>query len=135
MSVTSISLTSRLRHKLDEIKEEKGYSSRSEVVRDAIRAYLSDYEISRIESTGNLTATITAIYQKNRPHLDETLLQLRHEYDDIVEGNLHIHVGHYSCAEIFVTEGSSERVSYFIGRIRAIKGMEQVKYSVVPLSI
>jgi CopG family transcriptional regulator, nickel-responsive regulator len=93
MSVTSISLTSRLRHKLDEIKEEKGYSSRSEVVRDAIRTYLSDYEISRIESTGNLTATITAIYQKNCPHLDETLLQIRHEYDDILEGNLHIHVG------------------------------------------
>jgi CopG family nickel-responsive transcriptional regulator len=46
MSVTSISLTPTLLHKLDEIKDEKGYSSRSEVIRDAIRSYLSDYEIS-----------------------------------------------------------------------------------------
>jgi CopG family nickel-responsive transcriptional regulator len=67
--------------------------------------------------------------------LDEILLHLRHEYDDIVEGNLHLHVGGgESCAEVFVTEGNSERVSNFIGKIRAIRGIEQVKYSILPLS-
>jgi CopG family nickel-responsive transcriptional regulator len=132
MSITSISLSPNLLHKLDEIKDEKGYSSRSEVIRDAIRAYLSEFEMSKFEK-GNLTATITAIYQKNGPHLDDVLLHLRHEYDDIVEGNLHIHIGGDNCAEIFVTEGNAERVSGFIGGIRAIRGMEQVKYSIVPL--
>jgi CopG family nickel-responsive transcriptional regulator len=132
MSITSISLSPNLLHKLDEIKDEKGYSSRSEVIRDAIRAYLSEFEMSKFDK-GNLTATITAIYQKNGPHLDDVLLHLRHEYDDIVEGNLHIHIGGDNCAEIFVTEGNAERVSGFIGRIRAIRGMEQVKYSIVPL--
>jgi CopG family transcriptional regulator, nickel-responsive regulator len=132
MSITSISLSPNLLHKLDEIKDEKGYSSRSEVIRDAIRVYLSEFEMSKFEK-GNLTATITAIYQKNGPHLDDLLLHLRHEYDDIVEGNLHIHIGGDNCAEIFVTEGNAERVSGFIGKIRAIRGMEQVKYSIVPL--
>jgi CopG family nickel-responsive transcriptional regulator len=60
-------------------------------------------------------------------------LHLRHEYDDIVEGNLHIHIRGDNCAEVFVTEGNAERVSNFIGRMRAIRGIEQVKYSVVPL--
>jgi len=63
------------------------------------------------------------------------LLHLRHEYDDIVQGNLLLQVeGGDNCAEIFVTEGNAERVSNFIGRIRAIRGIEQVKYSIVPLS-
>jgi metal-responsive CopG/Arc/MetJ family transcriptional regulator len=62
-SVTSISLSAKLRNKLDEIKDEKGYSSRSEVITDAIRTYLSEYDISKFEK-GNLTATITAMYQK-----------------------------------------------------------------------
>jgi len=133
-SVTSISLSTNLRNRLDEIKGEKGYSSRSEVIRDAIRSYLSEYEISKLEK-GNLTANITAMYQKSGPHLDDVLLHLRHEYDDIVEGNLHLHVGgRDNCAEIFVTEGNAERVSNFIGRIRAIRGIEQVKYSILPLS-
>jgi CopG family transcriptional regulator, nickel-responsive regulator len=131
--VTSISLSAKLRNKLDEIKDQKDYSSRSEVIRDAIRTYLSEYEISKLEK-GNLTATITAMYQKSGPHLDDVLLHLRHEYDDIVEGNLHLHVGGGdNCAEIFVTEGNAERVSNFIGKIRAIRGIEQVKYSIVPL--
>ncbi len=131
-AVTSISLSTNLRNKLDEIKDEKGYSSRSEVIRDAIRTYLSEYEVSKFEK-GNLTATITALYQKSGPH-DDLILHLRHEYDDIVEGNLHLHVGGGdNCAEIFVTEGNAERVSNFIGRIRAIRGIEQVKYSILPL--
>jgi CopG family nickel-responsive transcriptional regulator len=120
MSITSISLAASLIHKLDEIKDEKGYSSRSEVIRDAIRSYLSEYEVSRFEK-GNLTATITAMYQKSGPHLDDMLLHLRHEYEDIVEGNLHLHIGGNTCAEIFVTEGSVERVSAIIGRIRALE--------------
>lgn len=69
---------------------------------------------------GTLTATIIAMYQKSSLHLDDVLLHLRHEYDDIVEGNLHLHIGGGdNCAEIFVTEGNAERVSNFIGRIRA----------------
>jgi CopG family nickel-responsive transcriptional regulator len=96
MSVTSISLTPTLLHKLDEIKDEKGYSSRSEVIRDAIRSYLSDYEISKFDNGKNLTATITAIYQKNGPHLDDVLLHLRHEYDDIAD-NIVIHISNGFC--------------------------------------
>ena len=88
-SVTSISLSTNLHNKLDNKRWKKGYSSRSEVMRDAIRTYLSEYEISNFEK-GNLTATITAMYQKSGPHLDDVLLHLRHEYDDIVEGNLHL---------------------------------------------
>lgn len=132
MSVTSISLPTSTRRQLDEIKREKGYSSRSEVIRDAIRSYLSEYEMSKY-LTGNLTATITAMYSQSGPHLDDILFHLRHEYDDIVKGNLHMHINEDNCAEIFVAEGRADRVSNFIQRIRAIRGIEQVKYSVVPL--
>ncbi|NAL78383.1 ribbon-helix-helix protein, CopG family [Nitrososphaera sp. AFS] len=53
----------RQRNKLDEIKNEKHYSSRSEVIRDAIRAYLSEYEISNFEK-GNLTANPILLFGK-----------------------------------------------------------------------
>lgn len=62
-SVTSISLSANLRNKLDKIKNEKRYSSRSEVIRDAIRAYLSEYEVSNFEK-GNLTANPILLFGK-----------------------------------------------------------------------
>jgi hypothetical protein len=42
------------------------------------------------------------MYLKSSTHFDDVFLHLRHEYDDIVEGNLHIQVeGGDNFAEIF----------------------------------
>ena len=133
MSVTSISLTPNLREKLDQIKKEKGYSSRSEVVRDAVRAFLSEYETTKFLK-GNIIATITVTYKEKGPHIDDLLLHLRHQFNDIVKGNFHIHIKEEDCSEIFITEGKAEQVVDFIHKIRALKGMEQVQTSFVPSS-
>ena len=118
-----------LRRKLDEVKTEKGYSSRSEVIRDAIRSYLSEYESLKILQ-GDVTSTITAIYNHKGKHLDHDLLHLRYEYDDIVKGNLHMHIKGDDYAEIFITQGNAERITVFIQNIRTLRGIEQVKYSI-----
>jgi len=133
MSVTSISLSPMLRRKLDEIKAEKGYSSRSEVIRDAIRSYLSENE-SLLLLKGDITSTITVVYNHKGQHLDHDLLHLRYEYDDIVKGNLHMHIKGDDYAEIFITQGGAERVAVFIQSIRTLRGIEQVKYSVAKTS-
>jgi CopG family nickel-responsive transcriptional regulator len=110
----------------------RGYSSRSEAVRDAIRDTLSDYDLQRFEK-GMVTATITVITEHERHDVDERLMRLRHQHDDIVSGNFHIHIGQEYCLEIFITEGEAERVLEFIGRIRAMRGIQQVKFTMAPL--
>ena len=132
MPVISISLTKDLLNRLDEFARERGYSSRSEVIRDAIRDVLSEYELSRFEE-GKVTATITVISEQDRRDVSERLTRLRHEYDDVVSGNMHIHLGKTYCLEIFITEGNSKTVLSFIGKIRALRGIQQVKYTMVPL--
>lgn len=133
MPIVSISLTSNLLKKLDEFMQERGYSSRSEAIRDAVRDSLSEYELSRFER-GKVTATITVISEHERHDVDERLMRLRHKHDDIVSGNMHIHLGKTYCLEIFITEGEAAKVLNFIGRIRAMRGIQQVKYTIVPLA-
>ncbi len=130
--IVSISLTSNLLGKLDDFMRKRGYSSRSEAVRDAIRGTLSEYDLQRFEK-GEITATITVISKHERHDVDERLMRLRHQHDDIVSGNLHIHLGQEYCLEIFITEGEAEKVLDFIGRIRAMRGIQQVKFTMVPL--
>jgi CopG family nickel-responsive transcriptional regulator len=132
MPIVSISLTRNLLKKLDEFMRERGYSSRSEAIRDAIRDSLSEYELSRFKR-GKVTATITVISEHERHDVDERLMRLRHEHDEIVSGNMHIHLGEKYCLEIFITEGEVEKVLNFIGRIRAMRGIQQVKFTMVPL--
>ena len=132
MPIISISLTTELLKKLEEFMRERGYSSRSEAIRDAVRDSLSEYELGRFER-GKVTATITVISEHERHDVDERLMRLRHQHDDIVSGNMHIHLGKTYCLEIFITEGEAGKVLNFIGRIRAMRGIQQVKFTMVPL--
>lgn len=111
---------------------ERGYSSRSEAIRDAIRDLLAEYELSRFE-TGKVTATITVISEHERHDVDERLIRLRHEYDEMVSGNMHIHLGKKYCLEVFITEGEVENALNFISKIRATRGIQHVKYTILPL--
>lgn len=61
-------------------------------------------------------------------------MRLRHEYNNIITGNMHFHLGEIYCLEIFIARGDFEEVLNLIGRIRAIKGIYQVKYTLVPIS-
>jgi CopG family nickel-responsive transcriptional regulator len=126
-------LTGDLLRKLDEFMREKSYSSRSEAIRDAIRDFLSDYELSRFEK-GRVTATVTVICGYERKDVDERLTRLRHEYDEIVTGNMHIHLANEYCLEIFIVEGELEEVLNFIGKVRAMRGIQQVKYTITPIT-
>jgi CopG family nickel-responsive transcriptional regulator len=130
----SISLTSELLRKLDDFMRERGYSSRSEVIRDAVRDLLSEFELKRFEE-GKVTATITVISEHERHDVDERLMRLRHEHDEIVSSNMHIHLGETYCLEVFITEGEVKKVLDFISKIRAMRGVKQVKYTMVPLLV
>ena len=133
MPIVSISLTSELLRKLDTFIREKGYSSRSEAIRDAIRDSLSEYELSKFER-GNVTATITVISNRGEREIDERLMKLRHKHDEIVSNNMHIHLGKRYCLEIFITEGEAEEILEFIAKIRSMRGVRQVKYTMIPLT-
>ena len=133
MPIVSISLTSELLRELDGFIKKRGYSSRSEAIRDAVRDGLSEYELSHFEK-GKVTSTITVISEHEKHDVDERLTRLRHEHDEIVSGNMHIHLGKTYCLEIFITEGQVDEVLDFIGRIRAMRGIQQVKYTIVPLT-
>ncbi|MEE9509299.1 MAG: nickel-responsive transcriptional regulator NikR [Candidatus Bathyarchaeia archaeon] len=133
MPIVSMSLTNDLLRKLDALIADRSYSSRSEAIRDAIRASLSEYELSRLDR-GMVAATITIISEYVRRDVDERLMRLRHEYNDLVTGNMHIHLGRNYCLEVFIVQGAVEAVLNFVGRVRAIRGIQQVKYTVVPIA-
>ncbi|MFX1341200.1 MAG: nickel-responsive transcriptional regulator NikR [Promethearchaeota archaeon] len=133
MPIVSISLTTELLKQLDKFMKKRGYSSRSEAIRDAVRSTISEFELSRFEQ-GRVTATITAISVHELPGVDERLTRLRHNYNHIVSGNMHLHLGESYCLEVYITEGEAETVLEFISRIRAMRGLHQVNYTVMPLS-
>jgi len=126
MTVISITLPSDLLHKFETFMETKGYYSRSEAFRDAIRNLISETELATAQ-TENVAATIMVTCDHQRKDVDVKLTELRHEFDDVVIENVHRHLGEKYCLEIFITQGNNTRILTLINRLRGMHGIQQVK--------
>ena len=126
MTVISITLPNELLQKFDEFMKMRGYYSRSEAFRDAIRNLIAESEVSKME-TENVAATIMITCDYARRDIDLRITEVRHEFDDVVVENVHRHIDEKYCLEIFIAEGKNERILDLIGRIRGMRGIQQVK--------
>lgn len=132
MTVISLSLTPELLSKLDDFVMESGYSSRSEAIRIAVREALSEFTLQRLKRE-QVVATITVISDRERHDLNSRLMELRHEFDESIFGNMHLHIGKGYCVEIFILREEPERVLDFVSRVRAFRGIREVKYAMTPI--
>ncbi|MDR1992798.1 MAG: CopG family ribbon-helix-helix protein [Nitrososphaerota archaeon] len=126
MTVISITLPPELLRKFETFMESKGYYSRSEAFRDAIRNLISESEIAAIQ-TETVAATIMVTCDHERKDIDLKMIELRHEFDDVVIENVHRHIGEKYCLEIFITQGNNTRILNLINRLRGMHGIQQVK--------
>jgi CopG family nickel-responsive transcriptional regulator len=132
MTVVSISLSPELLEQLDEFVERSGYSSRSEAIRLSVREALSQFALRRLVR-GRVLATVTVISEKERRDINSRLMELRHGFDENIFGNMHLHIDGGYCVEIFLVQGDSEEALEFISRVRALRGVREVKYTMTPI--
>ncbi|MFT4885289.1 MAG: CopG family nickel-responsive transcriptional regulator [Natronomonas sp.] len=132
MSVVSVSMPESLLERLDEFAEEHGYTGRSEVVREASRNLLSEFEDKQLEGR-ELMSTVTVVFDHETSSAEERMMAVRHEHEDLVVSNVHNHVGDHYCMELFVLEGELDEISTFVGKIRATSDVLSVDYSVIPV--
>ncbi|WP_336021695.1 CopG family ribbon-helix-helix protein [Halobellus salinisoli] len=132
MTVVSVSMPEGLVERIDAFAEEHGYTGRSEVVREASRNLLGEFEDKRLEDR-ELMAVVTVVFDYETTSVEERMMKLRHEYESIVASNFHSHVGEHRCMELFVLEGGLQDISTFVGKIRATKDTLSVDYSVMPV--
>ena len=133
MTIISVSLTNDLLDRLDQFVEESGYSSRSEALRLAIRDVLNEYQLSKMQRDEILsTVTIISQVDETRTHLG--LINLRNGFDDLIFGNMHLHIEGGYCIEIFFVKGPSEKILSFVNKSKAIRGVIDVNHTLTPTS-
>jgi CopG family nickel-responsive transcriptional regulator len=132
MTVISVSLTPELLERLDGFVERLGFSSRSEALRLAVRDSLSQFSLQSMQR-GQVMSTVTIISETESASSHLGILDLRNGFDDIIFGNMHLHIGEGLCIEIFLVKGGSEKVMSFVARSKAVKGVREVNYTLTPL--
>jgi CopG family nickel-responsive transcriptional regulator len=132
MTVVSVSMPDELMERIDEFADDHGYTGRSEVVRDAARSLLGEFDDQRLEDRP-LMAVVTVLFDYETTAVEERMMGLRHEHDALVASNVHSHVGDHYCMELFILEGDLEEISAFVGQVRATQDTLSVDYSVIPV--
>ena len=133
MTVISVSLTSDLLDRLDQFVDENGYSSRSEALRLAIRDVLNQYQLTKMQRE-ELLSTVTIISQVDETATHLGLIDLRNGFDELIFGNMHLHIEGGYCIEIFLVKGPSEKILSFVNKSKAIRGVIDVNHTLTPVT-
>ncbi len=121
-----VSLPENLLTKFDDIIAQRGYSSRSEGIRDAIRNYIIHYEwMSDIQ--GERVGVITIVYSHSQRGLVDNLTDIQHDFGGVIQSSLHVHLDHDNCLEVVVLKGEGKDVKKAAERMMALKGVKHVK--------
>ena len=125
-----VSLPENLLEKFDEIITKRGYSSRSEGIRDAIRGYIRYYAwMSEVE--GERVGTISLVYDHNQRGLVNSLLEIEHEFSGMIRSSIHMHINHDMCLEVLMVRGEGRDVKAVTEKIMTLRGVKHVKLTTI----
>ncbi len=125
-----VSLPDNLLTKFDDILAKRGYSSRSEGIRDAIRSYIRYYEWTS-EVKGGRVGVISLTYNHHQRGLGDELANIQHKHLDVIRSSLHMHVDAELCMEVIVLQGDVSEVKAVAEGLMALKGVQHLKLTTI----
>jgi len=118
---TGISLDRELLERFDRMIEQKGYSNRSEAIRDIVRDHFVEEDVV---SNKAVVATLTLVYDHHQPKLSEQLIEAQHNYKGQVLASTHVHLDHHNCLEVIILRGRGTEAKAFADRLLSLKGVK-----------
>ncbi len=119
-----VSIEEHLLKIFDKYVKEKKYSNRSEALRDLIRKEL--VEASWDDENEEVAGAIIMVYDHHGKELVENLVDIQHDYHDIIISSQHVHLDHDNCLEIIAVKGRIKKVYDLEARLKVAKGVKHI---------
>jgi CopG family nickel-responsive transcriptional regulator len=120
MERMSATLDVDLLRQFDGFLAARGYTNRSEALRDLIRAALIQDEWRK---GGAVVAVVTLVYDHHHSRLQRRLLELQHEGHETIVSSTHVHLDGDHCLEVLILRGPAARVRALGDRLVALPGV------------
>ncbi|MDD6181010.1 MAG: nickel-responsive transcriptional regulator NikR [Desulfovibrionaceae bacterium] len=122
-----VSLDQDLLEPFDALCERKGYTNRSEALRDLIRKAM--VEEANEAATGPSAGTLTMIYDHHKSDLAQKLMDIQHDFHDMIVATLHVHLDHHNCLEVLVLKGESREIRDLSNKLVSCRGVKYGTFS------
>jgi CopG family nickel-responsive transcriptional regulator len=100
----SFSIESSLLERMETLAQRRGYSNRSEFLRDLIRDGLVQ---ERWREDARVLGTLTLVYDHAAHQLGRRLTSVQHDHHEIVLASTHVHLDARLCAEMIMMRGNA----------------------------
>lgn len=122
-----VSLDETLLAQFDRVIARKGYTNRSEAIRDLIRESLvrEQWELGTDEVVG----TLTLVYNHDVRDLSDKLTDLQHAHYKAIVSALHVHLDPHHCLEVLVLRGKAKELKSVADRLIGTRGVRHGTFS------
>ena len=134
MERITISLDADLAAEFDRLIAERGYSNRSEAVRDLLRTHLVAARQKRGEAS-HCVANLSYVYNHHERDLAERLTALQHGQHDLTVATMHAHLDHENCLESVVLRGPTAAVRSFADALIAERGVRHGQINLIDVEV
>ncbi|MGV8144856.1 MAG: nickel-responsive transcriptional regulator NikR [Methanothermobacter sp.] len=128
-----VSFEPELLEKFDNLIKNKGYTNRSEAIRDLVRKSIIEAEIEAEEA--EVIGTLTIIYDHDVGDVTNQLQHYQHYHLTDIIATTHVHMERHTCLEVVVLRGNARNVVKLADHIRAIKGVKHGELVITKSSI
>ena len=132
MERITITIDDDLLEKFDKLIQLKGYSNRSEGIRDAVRDLLADQQITANEEA-TCVGCVVYMYNHKERALSSRLVETQHHNHDVPTATLHLHVDAENCLEATVLNGTIRQVRKLADQITSQTGVKHGRLHLIPL--
>jgi CopG family transcriptional regulator, nickel-responsive regulator len=120
-----VSLDSTLLTEFDALIGEKGYTNRSEAIRDLLRDRLVEEEWEQDDT--HVAGAVTLVFDHHSMDLPRRLTELQHDHHGLIVSTVHVHLDHDNCLEVLVLKGSAAEVRHLGEKLISTKGIKHGK--------
>ena len=122
--IVSLSFTDEILREMDTAAGEIGYSSRSELVRDAVRAFLKEKaEVANIE--GHVDGVLMLVYHHDAA---AQVSEVRHRHMGVFKSFMHADFdGGDDCCEVLMFCGEAEDVKRSYNQLSTLVGVKEAR--------
>ena len=134
MERITVSLDDELLNHFDGFIRRKGYTNRSEAVRDILRDLLQEDRLSTGEAP-HCVASLSYVYNHHERELSRRLADIQHAHHDLIRATVHVHLDHENCLEVSLLEGPTSVVRDVADAISAETGVRHSRVNLIPVDV
>jgi len=122
-----ISIEDELLESFDGLSAERGYSNRSEAVRDLMRDALVQSRVAAEPDKTEVIASLTLVYDHHARDLSDKMASIQHKHHGLVISVLHVHISQDDCMEVIAMQGNAREVRHLADALLNLKGVKHGK--------